>query len=385
MRNRRVSFWGRFAAVALSVIACSCGGSGDTTGGAGTQGGGGTGATGGAGTGGGSGSGAVDDAGTVDSGTGGSSGTGGTGGTGGTSGDAAPPSCSASAGGTPVSVVVPSKGTATSLDIGGWNIEWFGDSGNGPSDDNLQRDNVTDVLLGTDMDIWGLAEVVSTPIFNQVLAKLPGYRGFLADNSLVEQGSTWYTATEQKLGFVYKCDMVTVTKAKVILTDADNAFAGRPPLEVTVKVTLNGATMDLVVIVVHAKCCSDASSWTRRRDAAAALKPYLDSTYPTQKVIVVGDFNDDLDMSITSGSPTPYANFLADTANYTFISKALTDNKIPTEIGYPTAIDHHLTTNEMAAQFISNSIEAYNLTSIIANYGNTTTDHFPIVSRYNMP
>jgi hypothetical protein len=309
----------------------------------------------------------------------------GTGGSGGTSGDAAPPMCSAFSGGAPISVVVPPKGNATSLDIGAWNIEWFGDTGNGPTDENLQRDNVADVLLGTDMDMWGLEEVVSTAQFNQVMAKLPAYRGFLSDNALVQQGSQWYTDTEQKLGFVYKCNVVTVQNAKVILTSANNAFAGRPPLEVTVKVTLNGATMDLVVIVLHAKCCNDADSWTRRRDASDALKPYLDSTYPTQKVIVIGDFNDDLDMSITSGSPTPYANFLADTAKYSFISKVLTDTKVPTTGGFTTAIDHHLATNEMAAQFIAGSMTAYQLNSIITNYNSTTTDHYPVLSRYNVP
>jgi len=293
--------------------------------------------------------------------------------------------CSPLTGGSPSAVTVPPKGTATSLDIGGWNIEWFGDTGNGPSDENLQRDNVADVLLGTDMDLWGLAEVVSTAQFDQVMTKLPGYKGFLSDNALVQQGSQWYTATEQKLGFVYKCSVATVQSAKVILTSANTPFAGRPPLEVTLKVTLNGSTMDLVVIVVHAKCCSDADSWQRRKDGAEALKPYLDSTYPTQNVIVVGDFNDDLDMSITSGSPTPYANFLADTANYTFISKALTDMKIPTTGGFTTAIDHHLATNDMAAHFIAGSIMAYNLNSIITNYNSTTTDHYPVLSRYNVP
>jgi hypothetical protein len=381
-------------------------------GGSGGAAGSGTGGSAGTATGGSAGAGGAKDAGSPDGSTGGSAGSGGgsgsggaagsggagptdaridtidgsgTGGSGGSNGDAAPPMCSPLSGGAPISVAVPPKGTATTLDIGGWNIEWFGDTSNGPTDENLQRDNVADVLLGTDLDLWGLAEVVSTEEFNQVLAKLPGYKGFLSDDALVDQGSQWYTATEQKLGFVYKCSVAVVTKAKVILTNANTAFAGRPPLEVTLEVTLNGSTTDLVVIVQHAKCCNDADSWQRRKDAADALKPYLDSTYPTKKVIVVGDFNDDLDMSITSGSPTPYANFLADTARYTFISKALTDMKIPTTGGYATAIDHHLATNEMAASYIAGSIQAYNLNSVINNYNSTTTDHYPVVSRYNVP
>ena len=307
------------------------------------------------------------------------------GGTAGGSGDATPPMCSpVTASPAPVRVVVPPKGTPASLDIAAWNIEWFGDTGNGPTDENLQRDNVADVILGTDFDVWGLAEVVSTSQFNQVMSRLPAYKGFLSDDPLVEQGSSWYTSDEQKLGFVYKCGVAAVERARVVLTSANNAFAGRPPLEVTLKVTLNGVIIDLVVIVVHAKCCSDADSLTRRRDAAVALKTYLDGTYPTQKVMVIGDFNDDLDTSITSGQPTPYASFLTDNGKYTFISKALTDSGIASTVSYSDTIDHHLATNEMAATFIPGSVGVYDLRSVITNYGNTTTDHYPVLSRYDV-
>src|SRR6266542_1345182 len=40
---------------------------------------------------------------------------------------------------------IPPQGTATSLDIGNWNIEWFGDPSNGPANDALQESNVKDV------------------------------------------------------------------------------------------------------------------------------------------------------------------------------------------------------------------------------------------------
>src|SRR5882672_3122642 len=55
---------------------------------------------------------------------------------------------------------VPAQGTATSLDIGNWNLEWFGDPNNGPINDALQESNVRDVIAGADLDIWGLEEVV---------------------------------------------------------------------------------------------------------------------------------------------------------------------------------------------------------------------------------
>jgi hypothetical protein len=60
----------------------------------------------------------------------------------------------------------------------------------------------------------------------------------------------------------------------------------------------------------------------RRQNAAVALEGYLDATYPTQQVWVVGDRSDDTDTSITVGSPTPWASVLGDPARYTLPTKA---------------------------------------------------------------
>jgi len=273
------------------------------------------------------------------------------------------------------------KGASNTLDIASWNIEWFGDTSNGPSDETLQRENAYDVISGADMDIWGVAEIVSTSAFNTLKSQL-GYSGFLANDSSVTNGSAYYSSSEQKVGILYKSSIASVQDARIILTSSNDAFAGRPPLQVTLRVTIGGYTEDIVVIVLHAKCCDDTTSWTRRQTAANALKSYLDSAYPTQKVWVIGDFNDDLDSSITPGKASPYASFLNDTADYTFITKALSDAHIATTVGYTDTIDQHLVTNEAAAKYISGSVEAYRVDQQISNYGNTTSDHYPILSRY---
>jgi hypothetical protein len=121
----------------------------------------------------------------------------------------------------------------------------------------------------------------------------------------------------------------------VILTGNDFDFAGRPPMQVTLRVTLNGATEDIIVIVMHPKCCSDTASWQRRVNAASALKAYLDSTFPTQKVWVIGDFNDDVDTSIAPGHASPYANFVGDSARYKFPTKALSDAGVASTVDFP--------------------------------------------------
>jgi endonuclease/exonuclease/phosphatase family metal-dependent hydrolase len=285
----------------------------------------------------------------------------------------------------PFAQVVPGKGTETTLDIASWNIEWFGDTSNGPTNEALQLQNARDVIAGADMDIWGVAEIVSLAQWNNLKAQLPGYAGFIAKEPNVVNGAAFYSDfnnAEQNVGILYKTSIATVTDARVILTANNNDFAGRPPLQVKLRVTLNGATEDIVVIVLHAKCCSDSDSWTRRRNAANALKSYLDANFPTQKVWVIGDFNDDLDTSITPQHASPYANFVNDTARYRFPTKALSDSGIASTTSFPDTIDHHLNTNEANATYVAGSVEVFRVDSFIPNYDATTGDHFPVLSRY---
>jgi endonuclease/exonuclease/phosphatase family metal-dependent hydrolase len=283
--------------------------------------------------------------------------------------------------GSPSATVIPSQGSATALDVGNWNLEWFGDASNGPTNDALQLTNVKDVITGADLDVWGLEEVVSGSEWT-TLKSIPGYAGVLANDANVTNGSAYYTASEQKVGVLYKTSVASLVSAKVILTGNDTDFAGRPPLEVKLNVTLNGTTEPLVIIVLHMKAFNDVASWQRRQNAAVALKSYLDSTYPTQKVMVVGDWNDDVDTSITSGQPSPFANFVGDPSRYTYPTKALTDAGIASTVSYPDFIDHQLDTNEMYATYVPGSAKVYRVDSYIASYGTTTTDHFPVLSRY---
>jgi hypothetical protein len=283
-------------------------------------------------------------------------------------------------------VVIPPVGSAATLDIGNWNIEWFGDPANGPTNEALQQSNVKDVIAGADVDIWGFEEVVSATAWNNMEAALPGYTGFLANESFVTNGPQFYSDfsnTEQKVGILYKSSVATLISAQVILTAQDFNFAGRPPLEVKLRVNLNGVQEDVVVIVLHNKCCTDSDSWTRRRDAANALKAYLDATYPTQKVWVIGDWNDDLDTSISPGQASPFAAFTNDPARYTFPTRALTNAGVSSTTGFPDFIDHQLHTNEINAIYEANSANVIRADQQISNYSTTTTDHYPVYSRYN--
>ncbi|WP_428264132.1 lamin tail domain-containing protein [Haliangium sp.] len=277
---------------------------------------------------------------------------------------------------------IPAKGAADTLDIASWNIEHYGNTGLGPDDEDLQRDNVRDVIAGTDFDLWGVEEIRSVSHFEALLSDLPGYDGFLAHDPMVQDGAAFYSGGEQTVGLVFKTDVVSVKSARLILTERNFEFAGRPPLEVNLRVTVGGATEDMVVIVLHAKAIGDLRSWERRLAGAQALKDYLDQNHPTSKVIVIGDFNDDLDTSITRGQPSPYQDFVDDSADYTFPSEALTLAGQSSTINFQDMIDHHLATNELMANFVADSAEVYFVDDLVPNYEDTTSDHRPVLSRY---
>ena len=278
---------------------------------------------------------------------------------------------------------VPARGTATTLDLATWNLEWFGDASNGPADENWQMANVRAVVSGTDADIWSVQEVVAR--FDSLGAALSGYSGVLANDPAVIDGAAYYSDfnnREQKVGILWKRSVATLLEARVILGAHDYDFGGRPPLQAKLRVSLNGATEDIVVIALHMKCCADSTSWVRRQDAAAALKAYLDTAFATQKVFVIGDWNDDVDTSIWTGHASPYKAFVDAAAAYSFPTRALSEAGKASTVDYPDTIDHHLITNEAAATLVTGSVEAYRVDTYITGYGTNTSDHYPVLARY---
>ena len=250
----------------------------------------------------------------------------------------------------------------------------------------LQAARVRDVIKGMELDVWGLQEVVGASAFTQLLGTLPGYAGFLANDPLVEGGAASYSDfgnQEQKVAFVYRTSVVQVTGARIILAAWDYAFAGRPPLEVRIRATVGGATVDGVVVVLHAKAGADVESRDRRASGAEVLEGYLDATWPDTPVWVIGDFNDDVDTSILAGQPSPYANFVTSAA-WSFPTGALSASGVTSTLGYADMIDHHLISDEVLDRYQAGSAEAYRVDGYIPKYGESTSDHLPVLTRYTL-
>ncbi len=285
----------------------------------------------------------------------------------------------------PQPIAIPPQGTASTLDLATWNLLNFGSTGLGPRDEALQLARVRDVILGTDADVWGVQEVSRADAFASLLSQLPGYAGLLANDSSVVGGSGSYSGGEIKVGLIFKTSVVEVTTARIILAELDHEFAGRPPLEVRVRLDHGGVINPAVVIVLHAKADQQVASWERRAAAATGLKEYLDSELADDIVLVPGDWNDDVDESITSGRDTPYRPFVDAAPDWVFPTAELTVTGATSILGYDDVIDHILASDEIMRWYEAGSALVYRVDEHIPDYEDTTSDHLPVLVRFRAP
>ena len=285
----------------------------------------------------------------------------------------------------PQPVDVPALGTSATLDVATWNLLNFGAARAGPPDERLQRARVRDVILGTDADIWGVQEVTSASAFAALLEELPGYGGLLADDAAVEGGSDFYDAGEIKVGLIYKTAVLdTVLGARVALGELNDDFAGRPPLEVRARLAWSQARHDVVILVLHAKANQEVASWERRRAAAAGLHEYLEDTWPDALVLVPGDWNDDLDESITAGRDTPYRVLLDAAPDWRFPTETLGAGGATSILGYDDVIDHVLASDEFMAWYVEGSAQIHQVDQHVPEYRDTTSDHLPVLVQFRL-
>ena len=261
-------------------------------------------------------------------------------------------------------------------------MEWFGAPDKGPMDEAAQQANVKNVIKATNLDLIALEEVVSEDAFKTLLAGLPAYDGLLVTDPRVANGTAFYSPDEQKVALLFK-RRFTVDSAQVVVTEQSYAFAGRPPMEVHLSFSEGGAARTLVVTVAHFKAMANLDGYTRRITSANALKHYLDTTFPARWVLVVGDFNDDIDVSTYQHQPSPFAPFVADAA-YRFTTDALSAAGTSTTATFSSTIDHHLATDDLAKHFVAGSAKVLRPDAWVPDYVLKTTDHYPVLTRYDL-
>ncbi|MES2517780.1 MAG: endonuclease/exonuclease/phosphatase family protein [Bacteroidota bacterium] len=308
----------------------------------------------------------------------------------------------------------------STLDVTAWNVEWLGNTTTspsplGPTNDAQQMNNVMTVLNTIKADVFCIEEVCDHKQFiARVGTDLPGYNVVCQtkyySHFFDSAETTNATTFGQKVCFVYKTSVVSYVDTVSLLASQygynaplampypNNWASGRLPYMFVADVTLHGTKKRVNFVGLHAKSGSDLASYTRRKQDVIDLKAKLDTDYPTANIIMLGDYNDDLDTSIYTGSASTYSNFVKDKTNYVQISKALSDCAVSSTASYPDIIDHIMVSNEFGVipatgpnpspsssdiYYLEKTINVSRPINYVSNYTGTTSDHFPVNARFS--
>ncbi|HET9277554.1 MAG TPA: Ig-like domain-containing protein, partial [Flavitalea sp.] len=292
---------------------------------------------------------------------------------------------------------------ATTLEVVNWNIEWFGSASMEPVNDNLQEQNVKTILQSLNADVYALSEIVSEARLANVVSMMPGYSYVISNygshtNTTVNPPTA--LAEAQKLAFIYKTSVLSnlsttalvsagINTAADIANPAYNYFAsGRFPFMLSADVTLNCITKNIKFVLVHGKANTSptATSYDRRKRGSDTLHYTLQQNYANDNVIILGDYNDDLDLTITAGIIPPvtsYSAFTNDAINFSALTLPLSLAGKKSTVSFNDVIDHVTVSNDMVPYYIPATASILtDVTSLVSNYAGTTSDHYPVFTRY---
>lgn len=292
------------------------------------------------------------------------------------------------------------------FDVVNWNIEWFGstNSGQGPTNVNLQLENVKKVIEDLDADIYAFQEITSLAKFTELADALPGYG--MAVSPATSAGSN-FEEQAQKLTYLFKLATVDTIQTRVLLKGVETSdligypsspdrfwASGRLPYLMDIKTNIKGVQQNITLINVHTRSNGGGESaanprYAMRKYDVNVLKDSLDTYYSDVNLILLGDFNDDLDETVANQTAatvntteTSFINYINDTENYNPITISLSNAGLRTFPTFENVIDHQIISTELVENWIVNSERIVAPYGLITNYANTTSDHLPVESRF---
>ena len=269
-----------------------------------------------------------------------------------------------------------------------WNIEWLGSTSNGPKNKQAQINNAIKILKYLNADLYSLCEIVDP----QTLATLTKALGKKYAYVVSDYGSGAKSSRDpgylntQKLAFIYNKDRLKNIKTGGYLQSDPrvgyNFASGRYPFRLTASIQAGNKQKEVDFMIIHAKSGADKSSYERRRQASEALKSALDKDKARTLVMLLGDFNDLVDGSITSGKSSPYQNFIA-APNYLVLTRPLSSER--STLHYSGVIDHQIISSQLSKYYIPGSTKIRtDIISVVPDYKKGgTSDHYPVSSAFN--
>lgn len=259
-------------------------------------------------------------------------------------------------------------GTNNTLDVVTWNLKEFPYS---PNTINYLKELIPQM----NVDVIAFQEIMDQASFYALANQLPNYSAYV------------YNATSSyRLAYLYDIRTVTVNAQYTIFNNDSNPFP-RPPyvLEIT------HGNKDYVLINNHFKALGDnfideSNSYdeeVRRRLASQKLDYYISNNFSDDRVIVLGDLNDQIQ---EPESTNVFMAFLLKPAEYLFTTMSTALNPTYNTVSYPSynsIIDHILITNELfddyeSAGSICRAILIDSAVGGLTTYYNHISDHRPV-------
>ncbi|GAB5526500.1 MAG: hypothetical protein Roseis2KO_43720 [Roseivirga sp.] len=312
--------------------------------------------------------------------------------------------------GTDLSCAVPYVPTGDDLsiprtetfDIATWNIEWFGDESNFPASDATQRDSVKAIIEALNLDVLAVQEIADSALFRQLVDSLPGYDFQLSD--AVSRPND--PGVKQQVGFIYNTATVSPTEFRPLLsaihplynggddsalinypeTDRSRFYAsGRLPYLMVADVTIDGVTETLHMVALHARANSGSDAQGRydmRKFDVEVLKDSLDAQFASTNLILLGDFNDDIDVTVADipSTTSSYEAYINDPTNYNLATLPLSTAGLRSFVFRENVIDHILLSSELDEEFLPTSARV-GYEFFDTDYSSTASDHLPVSIR----
>ncbi|MDD2423627.1 MAG: endonuclease/exonuclease/phosphatase family protein [Candidatus Cloacimonetes bacterium] len=259
-------------------------------------------------------------------------------------------------------------GTDTTLDIVTWNLKLF------PLDVNTVS-LLSEIIPQIKADVIAFQEIMDYTQFQALAERIPYYQAWI------------YNATSSyRLAYLYDTRTVTVNDEYTIFNGQSNPFP-RPPyvLDITF------ANQDYFIINNHFKALGDnyidtSDPWDeemRRLDASTKLDQYIRENLNEERVIVLGDLNDQIQEPEATNVFMPFLNRPDE---YSFATLPIAMNPTPNTVSYPSynsILDHILITNELFEDFslagdICRVIRVENHVGGLSAYYRLISDHRPV-------
>jgi endonuclease/exonuclease/phosphatase family metal-dependent hydrolase len=259
-------------------------------------------------------------------------------------------------------------GSNYTLDIVTWNTEWF------PANGTTTVNYVKEIVEAMDAEVIAFQEIDNKSRFQDLINSLDDYDGYYISND-----------DYQSLAYLYKKSSVQIIDRYEIYQNDWNEFPRSPLI-----LEFNFENKKYVIINNHLKCCGDGfldpydngDEEGRRYWACRMLDSYIEDNFASDRVVVVGDMNDEL---TDREQDNVFNVFFDDASHYLFADMPIAEGSssswsYPT---WPSHLDHILITNELFDVFneVGSSCEVIKVDQYFSSwntYENNVSDHRPV-------